>query len=70
MTTLVATPLTTADRCDECPAQAYVQVSVLVSERGKDMDLLFCAHHFAYHQPVLLYRGARILIDNRDQLNN
>lgn len=32
-------PLTTADRCDACGAQAYVRV-VLASG-----ELLFCAHH-------------------------
>lgn len=32
-------PLTTADRCDACGAQAYVRV-VLGSG-----ELLFCAHH-------------------------
>jgi hypothetical protein len=34
------TPLTAADRCDRCGAQAYIRV-VLVSGG----ELLFCAHH-------------------------
>jgi hypothetical protein len=33
-------PLTVADRCDRCGAQAYVR-AVLVGGG----DLLFCAHH-------------------------
>ena len=42
MTTTLAptTPLTAADRCDRCGAQAYVRV-VLVSGG----ELTFCAHH-------------------------
>jgi hypothetical protein len=34
------TPLTAADRCDRCGAQAYLRV-VLVSGG----ELMFCAHH-------------------------
>ena len=33
-------PLTNADRCDRCGAQAYVRV--VLAGGG---DLLFCAHH-------------------------
>ncbi|MBN9376064.1 MAG: hypothetical protein J0I40_11900, partial [Cellulomonas sp.] len=36
-------PLTAADRCDRCGAQAYVRV-VLPSG-----ELLFCAHHAREH---------------------
>ena len=32
-------PLTAADRCDRCGAQAYVRVTLTSGE------LLFCAHH-------------------------
>jgi hypothetical protein len=40
-TTLAPTnPLTAADRCDRCGAQAYIRV-VLVTGG----ELLFCAHH-------------------------
>ncbi|TQL03945.1 hypothetical protein FBY24_3055 [Cellulomonas sp. SLBN-39] len=38
-------PLTTADRCDRCNAQAYVRVVLPVGE------LLFCAHHAREHAP-------------------
>ena len=36
-------PLTAADRCDRCGAQAYVRVVLPVGE------LLFCAHHAREH---------------------
>ena len=36
-------PLTTADRCDVCDAQAYVRVVMLTGE------LFFCAHHARRH---------------------
>jgi hypothetical protein len=35
-----ASPLTAADRCDRCGAQAYVRVRLLAGG-----ELLFCAHH-------------------------
>ncbi len=38
-------PLTAADRCDRCGAQAYVRVSLPSGE------LLFCAHHAREHAP-------------------
>ena len=46
MTTAVAqtTPLTAADRCDRCGAQAYLRV--LLRSGG---ELLFCAHHAREH---------------------
>ena len=43
MTTTTTAPLTVADRCDRCGAQAYVRV---VLEHG---ELLFCAHHARRH---------------------
>ena len=43
MTTTTPTPLTAADRCDRCGAQAYVRV---VLAKG---ELLFCAHHARRH---------------------
>ncbi|NMR19372.1 hypothetical protein [Cellulomonas fimi] len=38
-------PLTVADRCDRCGAQAYVRVLMPSGE------LLFCAHHAREHAP-------------------
>ena len=40
-TTIAASQLTAADRCDRCGAQAYVRATM---ESG--FDLLLCAHHF------------------------
>ncbi|GAB3496368.1 DUF7455 domain-containing protein [Nocardiopsis coralliicola] len=37
-------PLTAADRCDRCGAQAYVRV--VLASGG---ELLFCAHHMRKH---------------------
>ncbi|KIH98196.1 hypothetical protein LP52_14855 [Streptomonospora alba] len=37
-------PLTAADRCDRCGAQAYVRV--VLNSGG---ELLFCAHHMREH---------------------
>ncbi|MBV2363608.1 hypothetical protein ACFPZ0_09910 [Streptomonospora nanhaiensis] len=37
-------PLTAADRCDRCGAQAYVRV--VLNSGG---ELLFCAHHMRKH---------------------
>jgi hypothetical protein len=45
VTTTTTEPLTAADRCDRCGAQAYVRVVLPVGE------LLFCAHHAREHAP-------------------
>ena len=57
MTTAVAqtTPLTAADRCDRCGAQAYVRVVLPGSG-----ELLFCAHHSRQHGDALAKVGAEI----------
>ena len=46
MNTAVApsSPLTAADRCDRCGAQAYLRV-----ELQSGGELLFCAHHAREH---------------------
>ncbi len=48
MSTTVAEPLTTADRCDRCGAQAYVRVTL--TSGG---ELLFCGHHGRAHSAKL-----------------
>ena len=48
-------PLTAADRCDRCGAQAYVRV--LLASSG---ELLFCAHHNRQHAPALTKIAAEI----------
>jgi hypothetical protein len=50
-----ATPLTAADRCDRCGAQAYLRV-VLISGG----ELLFCAHHGRKFGPELKKIAAEI----------
>jgi len=50
-------PLTAADRCDRCGAQAYVRVVLATGE------LLFCAHHARQHAPAL----SNIAVDVQDE---
>jgi len=50
-------PLTAADRCDRCGAQAYVRVVLATGE------LLFCAHHARQHAPAL----SDIALDVQDE---
>ncbi len=47
-TALASDPMTAADRCDRCGAQAYVR-AVLASGG----ELLFCAHHGREHRDAL-----------------
>ena len=55
MTTTFASPLTAADRCDRCGAQAYVRATM---ESG--FDLLLCAHHFRANETRLREVAAEI----------
>lgn len=50
MTSVLAShpPLTAADRCDRCGAQAYIRVTM-----ASGSDLLFCAHHGRAHEAKL-----------------
>jgi len=61
--------LTAADRCDRCSARAYVLVGVFVAE-GRHHELLFCAHHYQQHEAQLMLSGARVLLDQRRQLES
>ena len=61
-TTSTAAPLTAADRCDRCGAQAYVRATL-----PGGTDLLFCGHHGNAHRPSLLVAGASIH-DETDKL--
>ncbi|WP_229116716.1 DUF7455 domain-containing protein [Actinomyces bovis] len=54
-------PLTTADRCDACGAQAYLRV-VLASG-----ELLFCAHH-GHKNAAALDRVALFIQDESARL--
>lgn len=51
-------PLTAADRCDRCGAQAYVRVVLRSSN-----ELLFCAHHNRQHAAEL----AKIAVEIQDE---
>jgi 4-hydroxyphenylpyruvate dioxygenase-like putative hemolysin len=42
-------------RCDRCGAQAYVRVLL-----HSHQDLLFCAHHYRQHAPMLAKVAAHI----------
>jgi len=64
MTTVV---LTAADRCDRCGVRAYVLVSVVLPGNG-DHELLFCAHDYRQYEAKLASSGARVLLDQRHQL--
>ncbi len=48
MTTAVASPLSAADRCDRCGAQAYIRVRIATGG-----ELLFCGHHGRRHEDKL-----------------
>lgn len=54
-TTFAASPLTAADRCDRCGAQAFVRATM---ESG--LDLLLCAHHFRENEARLREVAAAI----------
>jgi hypothetical protein len=63
-----ASPLTAADRCDRCGAQAYLRV--VLATGG---ELLFCAHHGRKHHEKLSQiahswhdESSRLLTDARD----
>lgn len=59
-----ATPLTAADRCDRCGAQAYVRV--VLASGG---ELLFCAHHAREHAEALA-RVAADIVDESERLQD
>ena len=55
-------PLTAADRCDRCGAQAYIRVTM-----PSGGELLFCAHHGHAHEARLRELSAEFQ-DNSSQL--
>lgn len=62
MNATLATPLTAADRCDRCGAQAYVRARLHAGG-----ELLFCAHHGRKHLPAL--RDLAEIDDHSERLN-
>jgi hypothetical protein len=61
--TLTVEPLTVADRCDRCGAQAYVRVAM--SAGG---ELFFCAHHGREYTPKLRELDA-VISDESERLD-
>lgn len=61
----VVVPLEVKDRCDECRAQAFVEVWAT----GWPQSLLFCGHHYNKHEDKLTESGAEVLQDTRDTIN-
>jgi hypothetical protein len=57
-----SSPLTAADRCDRCGAQAYVRVRLVSGG-----ELLFCVHH-AKKFDTELKKVAVEIIDESDRL--
>lgn len=51
------------DRCDRCGAEAFVLAVVL------EVELYFCAHHFAIHEHRLL-EVADVVFDDRAWINH
>lgn len=63
---VVYPPLRVADRCDSCPAQAFVRVHKEID--GTSKDLLLCGHDFAKHEPALAMDGWNVQ-DERHRIN-
>jgi hypothetical protein len=61
-TTTADRPLTAADRCDRCGAQAYVRATM-----ASGFDLLLCAHHF-HENENKLREIAVVIQDESDRL--
>jgi len=57
-------PLSAADRCDRCGAQAYFRV--MLAGGG---ELLFCAHHGRKYGEALREAGAEI-VDETNRLSD
>jgi hypothetical protein len=60
-----APPLTLRERCERCSAQAYTG---WVHPDVTDDRMLFCAHHTAEHEPVLVAGGWHLEVDQRPDL--
>lgn len=58
-------PLTLADRCDRCGAQAFVR-----SSNEKGYDLLHCGHHYNRYEPMLIAQGFAVVEDKREFINS
>lgn len=63
MSVTITEPLTAADRCDRCGAQAYLRVTL--TSGGQ---LLFCGHHGKAHSAKLQQVALKIH-DETDKLS-
>lgn len=61
-TSIAASPLNAADRCDRCGAQAYVRATLT-----SGLELLFCGHHW-YENETRLREVAAVIHDERERL--
>jgi hypothetical protein len=61
--TLTVEPMTVADRCDRCGAQAYVRVTLPAGG-----ELFFCGHHGREYTPRLAALSATI-VDESERLD-
>jgi hypothetical protein len=60
---LLVEPLTVADRCDRCKAQAYTRW--INDEVCPDLPLTYCNHHTTEHHDALVLAGFRMEVDDR-----
>ncbi len=60
MSSTYAEPLTSADRCDRCGAQAYLRVTLTTGG-----ELLFCGHHANEHSAKL----SQVALTIQDETN-
>jgi hypothetical protein len=56
--------LTITDRCDRCSAQAYAKTR---SPEGR--ELLWCGHHFKFHEAALAEKAHVVEADERELIN-
>lgn len=56
--------LTTADRCDRCGAQAFVQTTLTTG-----LELLWCGHHYAANSDKLEAERATVTVDERPTID-
>lgn len=59
-TTVDVSPLTAADRCDRCGAQAYIRATLT-----SGLELHFCAHH--WHQNESRLREVALTIHDESE---
>lgn len=62
--------LTALDRCDGCPAQAYIVFYKAVNENDEAPAVLqFCGHHSKQHGAELISQGWAVAADETSKLD-